>query len=272
VGDIAEVWVAGAVRGGLHATLLKGSCLFKKAIMKNIFFLSVFTMVGLFATAQDNKVINDKNAQKRDVHGFHDVEISGGVDLYLTQAGEEAVAVSASDPEVRNRIRTEVSDGVLRIYLDNKGFHWGDMGNRHMRAYVSCKVISHLNASGGSDVYLQDAIKSDNLKLDLSGGSDLHGKLIIGELSIYQTGGSDSHVSGSANRLFVHASGGSDYHGYDLAADNCRVEVSGGSDAFLTVNKELTASASGGSDVHYKGSGVVRESHASGSGSISRKD
>lgn len=240
--------------------------------MKNIFFLSVFSIVCLFATAQDNKVINDKNAQKRDVRGFHDVEISGGVDLYLTQSGEDAVAVSASDPEVRDRIRTEVSDGVLRIYLDNKGFHWGNMSNSHMKAYVSCKVLTHLNASGGSDVYLQGVIKADNLKLDLSGGSDLNGKLVIGELSIYQSGGSDSHVSGSANRLFVHASGGSDYHGYDLASDNCKVEVSGGSDAYLTVNKELIASASGGSDVHYKGNGVVRESHASGSGSISRKD
>ncbi|HEY4288320.1 MAG TPA: head GIN domain-containing protein [Puia sp.] len=239
--------------------------------MKNIFFLSVFTMVCLFATAQDNKVINDKNAQKREVRGFHDVEISGGVDLYLNQGGEDAVVVSASDPEVRDRIRTEVSDGVLRIYVDNKGFHWGN-SNSHMKAYVSCKAINHVNASGGSDVYLQGVIKADNLKLELSGGSDLNGKLVIGELSIYQAGGSDSHVSGSANRLFVHASGGSDYHGYDLAADNCKVEVSGGSDAFLTVNKELTASASGGSDVHYRGNGVVRESHASGSGSISRKD
>src|ERR1700759_2385372 len=99
--------------------------------MKNIFFLSVFSFVCLFAIAQDNKVINDKNAQKRDVRSFHDVEISGGVDLYLTQSGEDAVAVSASDPEVRDRIRTEVSDGVLRIYLDNKGFHWGNMSNSH---------------------------------------------------------------------------------------------------------------------------------------------
>jgi hypothetical protein len=252
--------------------LFIGFCLYKKLFMKNFFFLSVFTIVCLFATAQDNKVINDKNAQKRDVHGFHAIEISGGVDLYLTQGGEEAVAVSASGPEFRDRIRTDVADGVLRIYVDNKAFHWGNGSNRHLKAYVSCKVIDRLNASGGSDVYIQDVIRSDKLKLDLSGGSDLNGKLIVGELSIYQTGGSDSHVSGSATRLFVHASGGSDYHGYDLSADNCQVEASGGSDAFLTVNKELTASASGGSDVHYRGSGVVRESHASGSGSISRKD
>jgi hypothetical protein len=240
--------------------------------MKNIYFLLVLTFVSFFAAAQDGKVINDKNAQTRNVRGFHAIEVSGGIDLYLTQGGEEAVAVSAAETEWRDRIRTEVTDGVLRIYMDNKNFRWGNWGNRHLKAYVSCKVLDQLNASGGSDVYLQEAIRSDKLKLELSGGSDLSGKMVIGELSVYQSGGSDTHVSGSAARLFVHTSGGSDYHGYDLAADNCKVEASGGSDAYLTVNKELTASATGGSDVHYRGTGVVRESHASGSGSVSRRD
>jgi len=108
--------------------------------------------------------------------------------------------------------------------------------------------------------------------LEMSGGSDLHGKMVIGELTIRQSGGADSYISGSATTLNVHTSGGSDFHGYDLVADNCHVEASGGSDAYITVNKELTANASGGSDIHYKGNGVVRESHASGAGSISHRD
>ncbi|WP_431211228.1 head GIN domain-containing protein [Puia sp. P3] len=244
--------------------------------MKYVFFL-LFT-AGCFlvpverVTAQDNKVINDKNAQKREVRGFHGIEISGGIDLYLNQAGEEAVAVSASEAEWRDRIRTEVLDGVLHIYMDTKGFGWGGGGNRHLKAYVACRSIDKLNASGGSDVYIQDALKGERLNLDLAGGSDLSGKLVFGELSVHQSGGSDTHVSGSATRLFIHASGGSDYHGYELVSDNCQVEASGGSDAYLTVNRELVATASGGSDVHYRGSGVVKESHASGSGSITRKD
>lgn len=228
-------------------------------------------MLGVFVSAQGDKVINDHNAQTRSVRGFHAIEISSGIDLYLSQGNEEAVAVSAAEGEWRDRIRTVVADGVLRIYIENNGFHW-NFGNRHLRAYVSCKVLDGIRASGGSDVYMKDAIHSDKLKLDLSGGSDLTGKLLIGDLSIHQSGGSDARVSGTASVLYVHASGGSDYHGYELAADNCRVEVSGGSDAFLTVNKELSASASGGSDVHYRGAGVVKESHASGAGSISRKD
>ena len=96
--------------------------------MKNVFFL-LFTAGCLLVSAervaaQDNKVINDKNAQKREVRNFHGIEISGGIDLYLNQGGEEAVAVSAAEPEWRDRIRTEVLDGVLHIYMDSKGFNW----------------------------------------------------------------------------------------------------------------------------------------------------
>jgi hypothetical protein len=239
-------------------------------IMKNIFLLAAFTLVGLLSFAQDTKVINDKNAQKRSVQGFHGVSVGGGIDLYLTQGGEEAVAVSASDPEVRDKIRTEVENGILHIYMETTGFHW-NMGNRKLKAYVSCKVIDQLTASGGSDVYIENALKSDKLNMTLSGGSDFHGKMNVGELAIVQSGGSDSYLSGSASRLTVRATGGSDFHGYDLPADDCRVEVSGGSDAYLVVNKALDANASGGSDIHYKGSVTGVISHTSGGGDISRK-
>jgi curli biogenesis system outer membrane secretion channel CsgG len=244
----------------------------KVLIMKNFTLLAVFILAGVAAVAQNPKVINDPNAQKRTASGFHGVQISSGIDLYLSQSSDEAVAVSASDPEYRDRIVTEVQDGILHIYMDDK-WHWNwGWGNHKLKAYVSCKLLDELKASGGSDVYIDETIKSQKLELHLSGGSDLHGKLEIGELTVGQSGGADVFVSGSAAQLNVHASGGSDFHGYDLAVDNCQASASGGSDVYVTVNKQLDASASGGSDIHYKGNGSVRESHSGGSGSVSRKD
>jgi hypothetical protein len=245
---------------------------FKKMLfMKNILLFSALSLLSLSTFAQDGKVINDKNAAKRSVSGFHAIRISSGIDLYLSQAGEEAVAVSASGIEYRDKIQTVVEGGVLKIYLENSGFHWGNMGGRKLKAYVSCKVLDALNASGGSDVYIEDAVRTDKLDLNLSGGSDLRGKVEAHELTIVQSGGSDTYLSGKTSRLSVHASGGSDFHGNDLASDNCQVEASGGSDVHVIVNKELSANASGGSDVYYSGSGVVRESRSSGSSSIHKK-
>jgi len=240
--------------------------------MKNFTLLTVSILAGMMAIAQNPKVITDPNAQKRTVSSFHGVTVQSGIDLYLNQGGDEAVAVSAGDPEYRDRIVTVVEGGILHIYLDDK-FHWNwGWGNRKLKAYVSCKELDQLKASGGSDVYIDEAIKSQRLELHFSGGSDLHGKLQVGELTVGQTGGADVYISGSAAQLYVHVSGGSDFHGYDLAVDDCHAQASGGSDVYVTVNTELDATASGGSDIHYRGSGSVRESHTNGSGSVSRKD
>ena len=104
-------------------------------IMKNIFLLLLTATVGLAAIAQD-KVYNDANAERRSVSGFHAISASGGIDIYLTQGNEEGVAVSASKTEYRDKIRTVVENGVLKIYYDdNNWFSWG-WSNRKLFQYV----------------------------------------------------------------------------------------------------------------------------------------
>jgi len=235
--------------------------------MKNTFLLAALTMMSLLAFAQ-NDVISDKNAEKRNVAGFHAIRISGGIDLYFSQ-GDEAVAVSAAEISDRDKIVTEVVNGVLKIYMDSH--NWGGHRDRKLKAYVSCKVLDALEASGGSDIYIKDVLKGDKLNLTISGGSDLKGKFIIGSLAITQSGGSDTYISGSAAHLALVASGGSDFHGYDLLAEEGDIQASGGSDVQLTANKGLHVVASGGSDVNYKGAAVIRAQQSSGSSSISHK-
>lgn len=236
--------------------------------MKKVFSLLIAVFFVAIGFAQ--KTLHDANAEVRTVSGFHAIEVSGGIDLYLSN-GDEAVAVSARDKEVRDRIVTEVKDGVLKIYVDwKKGLRFNFKGNS-MKAYVSFKTLDKLSASGGSDVLLEGAIKTDKLHVDLSGGSDFKGKVEVGSLTVNQSGGSDSNLSGTVTDLRIDASGGSDFSGYDLLSDNCVINASGGSDINITVNKELYAEASGASDVNWKGKAEVRGMKASGAGSVSHR-
>lgn len=238
--------------------------------MKNILLLAAFTTACLSSCAQNEKTIRDNNAQKRDVTGYHAIHISGGIDLYLSQ-GDEAVAVSAADLSDRDRIVTEVENGVLQVHMAGQRMHWGSWGDRKLKAYVSFKQLDGLNASGGSDIFIESGIRTDKLDLGLSGGSDLKGKMTVRELAIIQGGGSDIYLGGEVTHLSVHATGGSDFHGYDLLAEECRVDASGGSDIQITASKELSINASGGSDVYYKGAAMIKDQHASGSSSITKK-
>jgi hypothetical protein len=219
--------------------------------------LSIVAALALSSFLYAQKVIDDRNAEKRNVTGFHGIDVSGGIDLFLSQ-GQEAVAVSASETKFRDKIRTEVKNGVLKIWYESNSNLHIDVGNKKMKAYVSFKNLDILEASGGSDIKVDGTIASAKLSLDVSGGSDFEGKVNLTDLKVDASGGSDVHISGTAKTITIDASGGSDFKGFELITDNCTVDASGGSDVYITVNKELNAESSGGSDVHYKGTGLIR--------------
>lgn len=237
--------------------------------MKKIFFFlaAVFMITAGFA----QKIINDPNVEVRNVRGFKAIEVGGGIDLYLS-SGDEAVAVSAKDKDDREHISTEVKDGVLKIYYEwKKGVNFRVNITRSLKAYVSYKTLERLSASGGSDVKVDGMIKAGKFKLHVSGGSDFKGKIGASELDVVASGGSDVNISGTAGDLQLDASGGSDFNGYDLVSDVCTINASGGSDVNITVNKELSAVASGASDVSWRGKATVKKVRASGAGSVSHR-
>ena len=216
-------------------------------------------------------VIRDANAQLRQVKGFHGIRVSSAINLYLSQGSEEKVVVSASDIKIRDRIKTEVVDGILIIRLEGS-MRWWHFGNNKLKAYVSYTMLDEITATGASDVYVDGVITGDKLTLDLTGASDFKGAIKVNELSLHQSGASDSHLTGQvAGMATIHLSGASDVKGYDLVAEACSAHASGASDIQITVTKELNADASGASDIYYKGSGVLRESHSSGASSVAHK-
>jgi Putative auto-transporter adhesin, head GIN domain len=234
--------------------------------MKRVSMLFVGMIVGAVLYAQQ---VNDPNAEVREAKNFHGINLSSAFDVYLSQSNDEAVAVSASETKYRERITVEVKDGILRIGYDNKGMSWNG-GRKKLKAYISFKQIDKLTISGACDVFINGTLKADALTINQSGASDLKGKLEINKLSVDLSGASDMTVSGTAMQVDVEASGASDFRGFDLATDICNVSASGASDIKITVNKELSAHASGASDVRYKGNGVIRDIKSSGASSVSK--
>ena len=239
--------------------------------MRHIFLICYLILATTCISLGQEKMIQDANAEKRSVSGFHTIKVEDGVDLYLTQDATEAVAVSASKTEYRDKIKTTVENGVLRIYFDQSPVSW-NWRNRQLRAYVSIKTLKELTASGGSDVFIPSGLKSDDLKMHISGGSDFSGTINAENLEVRASGGSDTKINGKVVNLKISASGGSDFMGYDLIAENVFVTASGGSDARVTATRELGIEASGGSDIDYKGNAVIKYKSSSGGSSVSRRN
>ncbi|PQV61676.1 putative autotransporter adhesin-like protein [Sediminibacterium magnilacihabitans] len=240
----------------------------KTGDMKKWLLVVLMGVCLLQAGAQDKNIVRDDNVQVRPISGFTGIEVSGAISLYLSQGNEEAVAVSAGSDEDAGRIRTELKNGVLHITPQKSGWSWG---NKRMKAYVTFKTLKRIEASGACNIRLTDAVKLEKLEIELSGASDFSGKVQTALLRLVATGASRITISGEANKTQVEASGASDIKGYDLRTDYCKVNASGASAIHLTVNKEIDASASGGSGIYYKGQGLVRDSNISGGATFKRK-
>lgn len=238
--------------------------------MRNLFLIFCVLFIQAAASAQDKFVV-DADAVLRTVHKKYDaIKVSGGIDLYLSQSKELAVAISASDEALRDGIKTKVENGLLHIYYDGDKLLNKKKGK--LRAYVSLDEIKKIEATGACDVFVVDSLFANNLTLHLSGACDFKGIVKVAGLDVILSGASDIYISGTAGTVNIESSGASDVHGYGLVTDFCSTTASGASDINITVQKELNAKASGASKILYKGDALLKNSESSNASIIEKRN
>lgn len=236
--------------------------------MKKI--ISAFVLLFFSTIIFAQKVVNDPNAEVREIGSFHAISISNAFEVIITQGGQEALAVSANDKDDLQYIKTEVSNGTLKIWFNNKKKLWGK--NRKLKAYISVKKLDVIKGSGASDINIDGQLTATDMELHLSGASKLYGKLMInGKLKTNLSGASDVEITGSADEVNIDASGASDVKAFDFKTNNCLIDASGACSVRITVDKELSANLSGASSVSYQGTATIKDIKTSGASSISRK-
>jgi len=236
-------------------------------------FLTILFFTG--SVLAQKQVINDPNASARKVSSFHALKITNAFDVYLTQGNEDALAVSATKDEYKENIITVVENGTLKVsYKNEKKFLGSLRGDKmKLRVYVSFKNIDNMDIGGACNVHFLTPVKTNELTIKLSGASDMkEGSIYTSKLNIKLSGASDmKQLKGKTTYLNVEASGASDFKSIDFETDYCEVDASGASSVQITVNKELSAKASGASDVKYKGEGLIKDIKTNGASNVSRK-
>ncbi len=158
---------------------------------------------------QAQNLVYDANAEERKVAAFNGVSVGGGVIIYLSQGKEQAVAVSAEDAKNVSKIKTEVQDGVLKIYVDAAMWNNWSWGNKKIKAYVTVTELNRLELAGGSIGKMVDEISANNIDVECHGGSILNGKIKASQLNLDLSGGSIATLEGTFGNARVEASGGS---------------------------------------------------------------
>lgn len=235
------------------------------------YFLQIlFLFTSLLSFAQKQFVV-DPDAEVREINGsFTSIKVSNAIHLYLSKGDVEAIAISADEGKYKQGIKTDIENGQLHIFYDGPRV-WNGR-NQKLNVYVSYKSLEQITASSASNVLIAGVMELPILNIKISSASDFKGQLNIGELNVRLSGASDMRLSGTVKNINVECSGASDFKSYDLVAEIGSIKASGASDVSITVSKEITANASGASNVYYKGDAIVKEKHSSGASSIAKEN
>ena len=238
--------------------------------MKKTFF-SLLLLAGLVTTSFAQRTISDANAEKRTVGSFHGIEVATGIELTLTKGSSEEVAVSASEKEFRDKIVTEVINGILKIHYEPKsGAINRKNENKRLKAYVSYKSLDLLYATTGAEVDIDGVLEATTLELKANTGGLVKGEINIGTLTVDQNTGSKITFTGKVDKLDAQGDTGSRFQGENLTTNTCVLEMSTGAGIYISVEKELNVKANTGGYVKYKGNAGIREIKTNTGGTVSR--
>lgn len=232
--------------------------------------LSLALVFFTFAASAQTKTIVDPKAKIRTISSdFTALSVATGITLYLTQADDVSLAVSVNDEKYEDGFKTEVENGVLKIfYVQPKKNPY--IRNRVLKAYLSVKDLEKITVSSGAQVETVNAFKAKDLALNVSSGAGFDGGVVVTNLKVDQSSGSDVEIKGSADNVTINSNSGASFEGYDLISSTCTANVSSGADIELTVNKELEANASSGGSLHYKGNPTLKNITKSSGGSVKK--
>lgn len=232
-------------------------------------YLFTLLFAACFTSSFGQTIINDKNAEVRNIGDFWGIKVSGGIDVYLSQSSENALAISASTQKMKDDIDTRIVNGVLVISYNSKSYSMNE--KRNLRAYVSFKTLQSIEGSGACDFNIQETLQSNAFKINLSGACELKGKMDINDMDAKLSGASTVKVTGKVKNLKLEASGASDMKNYGLHVENFIADLSGASDVKVFISNSVTVKASGASSLNYSGNPEKVAVHTSGASSVTQR-
>ena len=197
---------------------------------------------------------------------FNEIEVSRGMNVYITQ-GEITKVVVKADENLLEIIETR-TDGDKLIVTAKQNIRRADS----KKVFVTTPKITEIKSSSGSNVYSESKIVSKDLELSTSSGSNMtleiesenvdasasSGSNIklqakAKNLDSSASAGSNIRIAGTTNSFSAKVSSGANIKAKELISENCDLHASSGGNIWITVNDELVAKASSGGNVFYTG-------------------
>lgn len=276
--------------------------------MKARFILSAIFVLGLFLTSCEQQIFTPSGnitTFEKDITGFDALDVSHDFKVFVQFSdSEESVRIEADD-NFAEYIIVEKIGSTLHISLKRIQ---NIRGKRTLNAYITTSTLNEIEATGDSQVTLENELKTEQLKVDLRGDSQLLGpitanrlqasiggdsKMImdnmmqgesviltikgdskfegafdVASIDALLTGDSEVDLTGQAEEAIIEARGDSKVKSYNFAIKSLDINLASDSDAYLTVTEEMSVKASGDSVMNYKGNPTINKQQLSGDSKV----
>ena len=172
-----------------------------------VVLLSILMNSCQFSLDLGDSIKGDGNIIKenRPVSGeFTNIEVSKGIDVYITQEDVKSIVVEA-DKNIIEYITTDISDGTLKISIE-KSVKF----SKSRKVYVSMPNVENLRASSGSSINSKNKLVVKSIDAKASSGAEIN-LTVESEKTICETSsGSEIEIDGKTLNLIAEPSSGSD--------------------------------------------------------------
>lgn len=225
-----------------------------------LLFSSCNMNMGMESITGSGKVVT----KDRNLSGFTKIELSRGLDCEVSQGTNFRVSVEADD-NLEQGIITKVENGTLKITSK-----YGNYINvKSKKIHVTLPIVEQLETTSGSNLFTKGVIKSNNILLKSSSGSDLEAIVESEKIALESSSGSSLKVKGKAIDLTTSSSSGSDIDARELLANNIIAQSTSGSDTNIHPIITLKAKASSGSSIDYFSTPAKKSIEETSGGSVS---
>ena len=205
--------------------------------------------------------------ETRDLSEFTGVQISSGIDVYLSQGDQFEVVVEA-DENLQEVIVTRIEGRMLVVKTDRVNIRRAESKKVH----VTLPELTDLRISSAGDCVGQTPFQCNDLQISISSAGDLTLELDADRLFLDISSSGDASLSGSTGVFEVSLSSAGDLDAFDLVAERAEVDVSSAGDARVHATEEISMNASSAGSIYYRGGAKVVHSRSSSAGSIVSRD
>ncbi len=203
--------------------------------------------------------------QDRKVKNFNKIDVSRGMNVYISQ-GEIYKVVVKADENLLDAIETKTDDDVLIIRATEN-----IRNSTSKKVYVTVPNLDEIEASSGSNIFSETKLVFRELKTKTSSGSNVTLEINSEKTEFTSSSGSNIKLRGSTNSFNAKASSGSNIKAEELTAENCEVKASSGSNIWITPKNNFSADVSSGANIFVYGNPKNSNIEKSSGGNVINK-